>query len=294
MPPAAYLALHADKTLRHRADQALGRLSACTLCARRCGADRTQGIRRATCRIGATATVASWGAVAGGGNLAGAAEILFAGCNLRCLACSTASASWDGIGGESNAVALADILLELQRRGHDLIVLSSPSHVPAQILDALCLAADRGFAARLAWASGGYDSVETLALLDGVVDIYLADFKHGEAAAGRLCAGVDDYPAVATRAVAEMQRQVGPLQRDGQGRALRGLLVRHLVLPHDLAGSRAVFAALAPGTMVQVLDDYQPRHRANRAAKLNRRPSADEVAAVMAAAGAAGIRLLLD
>lgn len=293
MTDAAYLALHADGKLCQRAATALDRLAACTLCARRCGADRTQGIRRATCQTGAQAAMASWGAVQGGeGLLAGAAEILFAGCNLRCLACSTWAASWNGVGASVDAGALADIMLAAQAQGHRLMVLSSPSHVPAQILDGLRVAVGRGFRLPLAWASGLYDSVETLTLLDGVIDLYIADFKHGDGAAARLCAGVEDYPQVAARAVAEMHRQVGPLRRDGDGRAIAGLLVRHLVLPNDLGGSAAVFAALPAGTSVQVLDDYQPLHRANRAPKLNRRPSADEVAAARSWANSAGLRLV--
>lgn len=271
MSDAAYLALYADGKLHDRAQLALGRLAACTLCARRCGADRTQGIKRATCQTGRWAKVARWGASTAIGDLAGAAEILFSGCNLRCLACSTSAASWDGEGDQVDGRALADILLELQRRGHGLVMLASPSHVPAQILEALCLAVADGFRLKLAWQSGGYDSLETLALLDGVVDVYVPDFKHGDGAAARVCLGVADYPEVTSAAVAEMYRQVGP-----------GVLVRHLVLPAGLAGSPAVAAALPAGVAVQVLDDYQPRHRANRHPKLNRRPSADEVAAARA------------
>ncbi len=288
---AAYLAPDADETLRRRAAAALARLAACTLCARRCGADRTAGIRRATCRIGAEARVAAVEAVAGG-LLDGTADILFAGCNLRCLGCSTAPASWDGQGQPVDGDALAGHLLAAQGWGCRMVVLSSPSHVPAQILDALARAAGRGFCLPLAWASGGYDSPETLALLDGVIDLYVLDFKHGEGTAARVCAGVGDYPRVAARAAADMLRQVGPLCLDERGRARRGLLVRHLVLPNDLGGSAAVFKALPPGTAVQVLDDYRPLHRASRAPKLNRRPSADEVAAARQAAMAAGMRLV--
>lgn len=282
----------ADGNLDRRAEAALARLAACTLCARRCGADRRHGIRRATCQTGTRAVVASWGAVTDDPLLDGAAEILFAGCNLRCLACSTWAASWDGAGEAVDADGLADILMELQARGHRMVVLSSPSHVPAQILDGVRVAARRGFRLPLAWATGAYDSVDTLELLDGVVDLYIADFKHGNGAAARLCAGVEDYPQVAAWAVAEMHLQVGPLRRDAQGRAVGGLLVRHLVLPNDLGGSAAIFASLPPGTAVQVLETYTPQHRANRAPKLNRRPSVDEVAAAREAALRAGLALL--
>lgn len=275
--------------LRRRADLALERLASCTLCARRCGADRTRGIRRATCQTGTVAAVA--GVTARQGMLAGAADILFAGCNLRCLACSTAAASWDGDGEAMDGEALAGLLCRLQEQGHRMVALSSPSHVPAQILDAVARAVGRGFSLPLAWVSGGYDSLDTVALLEGVVALYVLDFKHGEAAAGRMCAGVADYPRVAAAAVAAMAAQVGPLRRDEQGRAIGGILVRHLVLPNDLGGSRAAFAALPAGTVVEVLDDYRPLHRAARAPKLNRHPSADEVAAAKQAALDAGMVL---
>ncbi len=274
---------HDHAALRDRADQALARLAACTLCARRCGANRTQGIRRATCQTGAVARVAS--VTAGAGLLAGAADILFSGCNLRCLACSTAAASWGGAGEEMDVAAL---LCRQQQAGARMVMLSSPSHVPAQILDGVARAAVAGFTLPLAWATGTYDSLDTLVLLDGVVDLYVADVKHGGADAARLCLGVADYPRVAAAAVAEMHRQVGPLRRDAAGRAVGGLLVRHLVLPNDLAGSAAVFACLPPVSAVQILEDYQPQHRACRAPKLNRRPLADEVAAVHAMAVSMG------
>ncbi|MGE5515336.1 MAG: radical SAM protein [Bacteroidota bacterium] len=292
MDDAPILARLAASELRRRADTALARLAACTLCARRCGADRIGGIHRATCRTGARAAVASWGGVEGDPLLEGGADILFAGCNLRCLACSTWAASWDGAGDAVDADGLADILLAAQDQGRRMVVLSSPSHVPAQILDALCTVVARGFRLKLAWATGLYDSLDTLALLDGVIDLYIADFKHGDGAAGRFCTGVADYPDVAAQAVAEMHRQVGPLRCDAAGRAVAGLLVRHLVLPNDLAGSAAVFARLPPGTAVQVLESYTPQHRASRAPKLNRRPSADEVAAARVCAKVAGLRLL--
>jgi putative pyruvate formate lyase activating enzyme len=293
MPNAAYLAFVADGSLRQRADAALAGLAACTACARRCGADRRHGVARAACRIGATAKVAFAGpAVGAEACFAGAGEILFAGCNLRCLSCSIADASWGGNGADADASALADMLLSLQDHGHRLVMLTSPSHVPAQILDALCVAAARGFHLPLAWQSGGYDGLETLALLEGVIDLYVADVKHGDAAVARMCTGVADYPAVALRAVAEMYRQVGGLQRDAAGLAQRGLLVRHLVLPNGLAGAEAVFAGLPQACTVHVMAGYVPAHRAGRAPKLNRRPSADEVAAAQSSAVLFGAALL--
>lgn len=282
MSAAAYLRLHADGRLRHRAAQAVAGLSSCTLCARRCGADRTIGIRRATCRIGRLAKVASWGAPARAELcLAGTGEILFSGCNLRCLSCATWAASWDGEGTEVTAEALADIMLAVQERGHQRLMLASPSHVPAQILEALCLAADQGFHLPLAWQSGGYDSLDTIRLLDGIVDLYIPDVKHGDASVARVCTGVADYPAVSGAVVAEMQRQVGHLVLGADGVARRGLLVRHLVLPSGLGGTAQVLAGLPVGTAVSLSDTYLPLFRADRHPKMNRRPTPDEAAAAV-------------
>ncbi len=257
----------ATLSLAHRAARAVAGLAACTLCARRCGADRTQGIRRATCQTGRLAKVAWWGEWADApAGLEGAGAILFAGCNLRCLACSTWQASWEGEGREVTARELADIMLALQAEGRTHLALVSPSHVPAQILEALALA--EGLTMKLVWDSGGYDSVETLALFEGLVEVYVPDVKHGDAAAARVCTGVADYPQVNRRVVAEMIRQVG----------LEKVILRHLVLPNGLAGTELAMAGLAAGTRVEARGDYQPLFRAYRMAKLNRPVTGEELA----------------
>jgi putative pyruvate formate lyase activating enzyme len=261
-------------SLAERAARALAGLTACILCARRCGADRTQGIRRASCRIGRLARVAHWGEWQGApAGFEGAGAILFAGCNLRCLACNTWQASWENEGAEVTARELADIMLGLQAQGRTQLALVSPSHVPAQILEALVLAAADGLTMKLVWDSGGYDSVETLGLFDGVIDFYVPDVKHGDAATARICTGVADYPAVNARVVAEMVRQVGGER----------VVARHLVLPNGLAGTEAALAALPAGTQVEVMANYQPVFRANRMAKLNRSVTEAEIAECMRA-----------
>lgn len=292
MISAAYLSLVSDGGLRRRAAHMVARLAACTLCARRCGADRTQGIHRATCRIGRWAKVAPAGAWTDAeACLGGTAAIAFSGCNLRCLACNTWESSWDGRGDEVSAEQLAAIMLELQAQGFQRLALVSPSHVPAQILEALALAAEGGLTLPLVWDSGGYDSPETLALLNGVVDIYRPDLKHGHGAVARVCTGVVDYPEVNAQVIAAMHAQVGDLVMGEDGMARRGLLARHLVLPNDLAGTAAALACLPAGSAVNVMDSYRPVFRAAKAPKLNRPATAEEVAAAREVALRLGLNL---
>lgn len=285
MDRPAYLALAADGRLNDRADAAVAKLAACTLCARRCGADRHAGNKKASCGIGRLAKVHTWGRQTGEETCLGeAGTIIFAGCNLRCLYCPTPEAGWDGAGVEVTAQYLAAIMLDVQDSGCRMVTLVHPSHVAAQILEALPLAIAGGFRLPLVWSSGGYDSLDTLALLDGVVDIYLPEAKYGDSAVARQCSGISNYAEINRAIIAEMHRQVGPLQRDEDGVAMRGLLVRHLVLPNDMAGTAAALAELPSGTPVSLMDRYRPNFRADRHPKLNRAPSGEELAAARAVA----------
>lgn len=239
---------------------ALARLPACTLCARRCGADRTRADTRAACGIGRYARITSWGRCQDGSG-----AIVFAGCNLRCLYCPQPEVGWEAAGAETTPGELAEILLSLQ--DCHTVTLIRPSHVAAQILEALAMAVERGFGRPLAWDSNGYDSLETLALLDGIVALYRCDMRYGESAAARQCSGIAGYAETNRAVVAEMYRQVG-----------RNLLIRHPVLPNGLAGTPAVMAALPPGSAILVTGDYAPHFRADRHPKLNRRVTEAEVA----------------
>lgn len=256
----SYLALAADGRLEARAAAALDRLAACTLCARRCGADRRNEGGRAACGIGRRARLHPPDRTPG--------TIRFAGCTLRCLYCPTPEASWEGVGVETGAADLATLMLERQEQGCPTLTLYRPSHVAAQILEALPLAVARGFRLPLAWDSNGYDSLETLALLDGVIDIYRVDMRYGDSAVARQCSGVTAYAETNRAVVAEMHRQVGD-----------NLQVRHMVLPNGLAGTRAVLDALPPGAAIAITDDYRPHFRADRHPKLNRPATDEEVAA---------------
>jgi putative pyruvate formate lyase activating enzyme len=293
----AYRRLLASGELRARAARALDRLRACDLCARYCRVDRTRDIRGAVCRTGARAVVSSYGPHHGEERplrgWAGSGTIFFAWCNLRCVYCQNWEISQEGEGRETSARELADMMLALQDAGCHNINFVSPSHVVAQILEALALAVPDGLGLPLVYNTGGYDSPEALALLDGVIDIYMPDLKYGDSEVARKYSKIRDYVAVNRAAVKEMHRQVGDLRLDARGLAVRGLLVRHLVLPGELAGTAAVMRFLTEevsrDTYVNLMAQYRPSHRASEYAELARRPSPAELRAARTAARACGL-----
>ncbi len=293
---AAYLLLSGE-ALAGRAEAALDALQCCELCARRCRVDRTAG-ELGFCRTGRAAPVASSMLHFGeeeplvGGRGSGA--VFFAGCNLHCCFCQNCDISRDPAGfPDPDAADLARVMLELQAQGAANINLVSPSHVVAQILEALPLAASQGLTLPLVYNTGGYDSEEALRLLDGVVDIYMPDVKFGDPTATARYLAARDYPEVARRAVLEMHRQVGDLQVDGQGLARRGLLVRHLVMPGGLAGTgdwmRFLARDVSADTYVNIMDQYRPCAEAGDFPELDRPISSQEYREAVAMARAAGI-----
>ncbi len=296
----SYLRPFETGELAERAAEAVRRLESCDLCARYCRVDRTKGIAGAACRTGRNAVVSSFAPHFGEERpltgWRGSGTIFFAWCNMRCLYCQNWEISWEGQGEEVSAKQLAAIMLSLQRQGCHNINLVSPSHVVAQILEALVIAAAAGLRLPLVYNTGGYDSPEALALLDGVVDIYMPDLKYGDAATARRASKIRDYPAVNQAAVKEMHRQVGDLELDAEGLAVRGLLVRHLVLPEGLAGTDAVLRFLAdevsPDTYVNIMAQYRPCYRADEVSELTRRPRADEIREAFALAARHGLKRL--
>jgi putative pyruvate formate lyase activating enzyme len=248
------------------------------------------------CGVGSEALVASFGPHFGEEGplvgLGGSGTIFFAGCNLACLFCQNASISHGRDGERVTAPELARLMGELQRVGCANINLVTPTHQVPQILRALALAAEAGVRLPLVYNCGGYESLETLATLDGIVDIYMPDVKYADEAVGRRLSGVERYPEVAEAAVREMHRQVGDLVMDAHGTARRGLLVRHLVLPDGLAGTDRVvrfLAALSRDTYVNIMGQYHPCHRAHEEPPLARRPTAKEMAEAFRLARAAGL-----
>jgi putative pyruvate formate lyase activating enzyme len=284
MRTPAYVKLLEAGELHDRARRAEQAAGDCVLCARACHVDRHATIRGAACRTGIHAVVYTFGPHHGEEDCLsgrkGSGTIFFSGCNLRCVFCQNAEIAWKGAGDVVTASQLAAIMLKLQAMGCHNVNLVSPSHVVAPILAAVAIAAERGLRLPLVYNTGGYDSLEALALLDGVVDIYMPDMKYGDAALARKYSHVRDYVRHNQAAVREMHRQVGDLVLSDDGIAQRGLLVRHLVLPNGLAGTKAVLAFLAEtisrDTYVNLMDQYRPCHHAGDFPELERRPSMSE------------------
>jgi putative pyruvate formate lyase activating enzyme len=253
-----------------------------------------------TCGIGRDARLASLGPHFGEEaplvGRRGSGTLFLTGCNLRCRFCQNASLSQLGEGRELPARALADAMLSLQEEHRcENLNLVTPSHVCAQLLEALALAVEDGLALPIVYNCGGYESLEALALWDGVVDLYLPDLKFADAEVGLALAGVPDYPEVARAAIREMHRQVGALVCDEEGVARRGLLVRHLVLPAGRAGSAASFAFLADlsrSTYLNVMGQYRPCHLVHDDPVLGRRLTPRELEEALALARAAGLARL--
>lgn len=273
-------------------------LAQCCLCPRNCGVDRTQG-RAGRCRTGRSAVVTGYGPHYGEEDIlvgrGGSGTIFFGGCNLNCVFCQNYETSQLADGREVTGGELARIMLALQARGCENINLVSPSHVVPAVLDALAVAVAGGLTLPLVYNTGGYDALPTLRLLDGVVDIYMPDMKYARADVGLALSGVPDYPEVNRAAVSEMHRQVGDLKVSVEGVARRGLLVRHLVLPGDLAGTAETMRWLAqeisPRTAVNVMKQYYPCYRAREHPPLDRSITAGEWAAALKAAREAGLRV---
>jgi putative pyruvate formate lyase activating enzyme len=264
-----YLETHRQDRLKPKIDAAFDILSQCTLCPQRCLVDRHQG-EQGLCRTGDQPIISSNSPHFGEEDplvgRRGSGTIFFTHCNLYCVFCQNYEISHGGEGEEITIADLAAIMLHLQKQGCHNINFVTPSHQVYQILAALPLAIAGGLKVPLVYNCGGYDAVETLRLLDGVIDIYMPDFKFWDPkVSAQLCAA-SDYPEVARQAFKEMHRQVGDLLMDETGVARRGLLVRHLVLPQGLAGTQEVMEFLAreisPNTYVNVMGQYRPCGRA--------------------------------
>ncbi len=296
----AYARLLESGELAHRVEQAYRHLEDCDLCARYCRVNRRVTTDGAVCRTGERAVVASYGAHHGEEDplrgRRGSGTIFFSWCNLRCAFCQNWDISQKGIGREMEPAAIADIMLELEREGCHNINVVSPSHVVALIIAAVCGAAKRGLRLPLVYNTGGYDSPEALALLDGIVDIYMPDMKYGDSGLARKYSKVRSYVEVNQAAVREMHRQVGDLVLDEDGIALRGLLVRHLVLPGGIAGTEQVLAFLANeisrNTYLNLMDQYRPCYRADEYPEIDRPITTEEYREMLATAERLGLARL--
>jgi len=296
---ASYISLIEQGKLEEKIRSARSKLQACTLCPRECRVDRLTG-QTGVCKTGTYAWVSSYSPHYGeeaplvGTN--GSGTIFFTHCNLLCLFCQNFDISHEGVGQEVNAEQLAAIMIDLQRMGCHNINFVTPSHVVSQILEALAIAADNGLRVPLVYNSGGYDRIETLQLLEGIFDIFMPDFKFWDPRVAKETCNAPDYPEVARNALREMHRQVGDLVIDGNGIARRGLLVRHLVLPAGLAGTREIMRFIAhdisTDTYVNIMSQYRPCGRAAEVRELAAYPTENDFKKARLAAMEEGIRRL--
>lgn len=298
----AYLETHRSGALRGKVEEALEALAECRLCPRDCGTDRVAD-DKGVCKIGRLAVVSSafphFGEEDCLRGWKGSGTIFFAGCNLRCVFCQNFDISWEVRGREATAEEIAGEMLWLQQQGCHNINLVTPEHVVPQVLEALLPAIEGGLRLPIVYNTSAYDSLHSLRLMDGVVDIYMPDFKFWNPEIARRLTLAADYPETARAAFREMHRQVGDLTFDEQGLALRGLLVRHLVMPGGLAGTAEIVRFLAeeisPHTYVNIMDQYHPAglvtKRPGRYPEVERRISSTEYLEAVQLAERAGLRL---
>ncbi len=295
-----YIKTYKEGLLKKRIEKAWDILKACNLCPRRCGVDRISG-QTGFCKTGENAYVSSYNPHFGeesplvGKN--GSGTIFFTYCNLLCIFCQNYDISHEGHGEEVTCEQLAGMMLFLQNSGCHNINFVTPSHVVPQILSALEIAIKNGLAIPLVYNTGGYDRVETLELLEGIFDIYMPDFKFWDPKVAELTCKAQDYPEIARNAILEMHRQVGDLVIDKSGLARRGLLIRHLVLPHGLAGTRDIMKFIAQkvssNSYVNIMPQYRPCGRAYEVKELSNYLLPEEYKSALLAAKEEGV-LRLD
>jgi putative pyruvate formate lyase activating enzyme len=294
-----YLKLHQEGKLSQRIEALWAKLKSCDLCPHQCKDDRLKD-QKGKCRTGKRAKVSSFGPHFGEESPLvgryGSGTIFFTNCNLSCIFCQNYDISHLGEGYEVNEERIAELMISLQNMGCHNINFVTPTHVVPQIVKALPQAIEQGLNVPLVFNTGGYDSVSTLELLDGIVDIYMPDLKYSDnRIAGRYC-NAKDYATEARKAIKEMHQQVGDLVIDERGIALRGLLIRHLILPEDLAGTgdamKFIVRELSKNTYVNVMDQYRPCYRADENPPLDRRITGDEFARAVKTARDLGIKRL--
>ena len=273
-----------DTELQQRIDEAYRLLESCRVCPRECGVNRLKNDKLGFCRSGLNPVISSVSPHHGEepplSGTKGSGTIFFTNCNLRCLYCQNYPISQMGNGAERTPGELACQMVWLQEQGCHNINLVTPTHFMPQILKALGIAKERGFNLPVVYNTSGYDSVETLRLLDGIVDIYLPDMRYSDDAVSRKYSVAPHYPEVNRAAIREMYRQVGNLELDEKGIAKRGLIVRHLILPNGLSGTEGVMKFLAEeiskDVYISLMSQYFPAYKANEHKELSRRITADE------------------
>jgi putative pyruvate formate lyase activating enzyme len=266
----AYLKLHRTGELRRRAESLWAMLESCRLCPRECGALRLRG-EKGFCHASRDVEVSShhphFGEERSLVGRGGSGTIFLTNCNLRCVFCINWEVSQGGQGWRRKIDDLADMMLDLQRRGCHNVNVVTPTHYSAHVVRALDLAAGRGLRLPVVYNTCGWERLEVLGVLDGVVDIYLPDFKYWDGKkAARYSSGAETYPEVTREAILEMHRQVGAAHPAADGLMYRGLIIRHLVMPNDVGGTKEILAWIAASlpkdTYVNIMSQYRPTYRA--------------------------------
>ncbi len=278
-----YLKLYQSKELFKRIEVLNQALSSCELCPRRCKVNRLKD-EKGICQTGKLAFISSFGPHYGEESplvgTKGSGTIFFTFCNLGCIFCQNYDISHLGEGYPVEEEELAEAMLRLKRMGCHNINFVTPTHVIAQILRALPIAIEKGLDLPLVYNTGGYDLVSTLKLLEGVVNIYMPDFKYSDSEVAKKFSNAPDYPEIVKSALKEMHRQTGDLITDNKGIAQRGLIIRHLVLPDNLAGTdemmRFISSELSKDSYVNVMDQYRPAYKAIEFRPLDRRITNEE------------------
>ncbi|ACD95798.1 radical SAM protein [Trichlorobacter lovleyi] len=291
-----YHALYQSGELLQRVRTAYQRLASCDLCPHHCGVNRIKG-EQGRCKSGLMPRIASANLHRGEeppiSGSRGSGTIFFSGCTLSCLFCQNYPISQQNNGESISTAELAKRMLGLQKRGAHNLNLVTPTHWLPQFLAALWLAIPQGFQLPIVWNSSGYETVEALQLLDGVVSVYLPDMKYADDAQAIVLSNAPGYAATNRRAVTEMLRQVGQLQVDENGIAVQGLIIRHLVLPQARAGSAEtlpwIARQLGPETHIALMSQYFPAWKATRTDGINRALSHDEYDAAVAVLEEAGL-----
>ncbi len=288
---------------RERVEEGLRVLEDCTVCPRDCHVNRMED-DLGKCRTGRHAWVSSYFPHFGeedclrGWN--GSGTIFFSFCNLKCVFCQNHEISWKGAGQKVTAEDITGMMLSLQERGCHNINFVTPEHVVPQVLEAIPPAIEKGLKLPIVYNTSGYDSLHSLKLMDGIVDIYMPDFKFWDPGQSQFYMTESTYPEVTRNAIREMHRQVGDLKCDENGLALRGLLVRHLVMPNGVAGEEEIFRFLAdeisPDTYINIMDQYFPDaqvvRKPDRYTHINRRIKGSELEQARRAALDAGLHRL--
>jgi len=291
-----YVELYERSILKRRREELNKLLEKCHLCPRKCLVNRLQD-EKGFCGAGKKVAVSSYNLHFGEeppiSGYRGSGTIFFTHCNLRCCFCQNYPISQLGNGQEVEISELATMMVKLQKLGAHNINFVTPTHFVPQIVEALELGVREGLKIPLVYNSGGYESMETLELLDGIVDIYMPDAKYSDPESARTYSRAADYFEVNKKALLEMHRQVGDLKMDREGIAKRGLLIRHLVMPEDIVGSRSILEFVAKDiskdTYMSIMAQYHPAHLAFEFPELSRRIFKKEYDAVLKMADELGL-----